>query len=148
MRFEGADLQEVEEDGWIFATNSKAYVGVKFLDGPYQWDDKRVEAFPANFAGPGDTTRILLHAGDAATHGSFEQSREKLRSNPLVVTADKVDYRFGGGRERSEMSPYHPTSPESSALPRINGTPVDLRPPRRPIRAPTSTAISAATASR
>ena len=48
MRFEGADLQKVEEDGWIFATNGKAYVGVKFMDGAYRWDDKREEVFPAN----------------------------------------------------------------------------------------------------
>ena len=128
MRFEGTDLQKVEEDGWIFATNSKAYVGVKFLDGPYQWDDKRVEAFPANFAGPGDTTRILLHAGDAATHGSFEQFREMLRSNPLQVTADMVDYRFAAGTKHIAMSRYDSAAPEKFTLPRINGTPVDLRP--------------------
>lgn len=115
---------------WQLASNSKAYVGVKFLDGPYQWDEKRGEAFPANFAGPGDTTRILLHAGDATTHGSFEPFHETLRANPLVVTADKADYRFGGGSEHSEMTRYDAASPASFTLPRINGTPADLRPPR------------------
>jgi hypothetical protein len=129
MRFEGANLQKVEEEGWIFATDSKAYVGVKFLDGPHQWDEKRVEAFPANFAGPSDTTRILLHAGDATNHESFERFRATLRSNPLVVTADAVDYRFGDGGERIEMTRYDAASAASFTLPRINGTSVDLRPP-------------------
>ncbi|MDD2598656.1 MAG: hypothetical protein PHO37_05480 [Kiritimatiellae bacterium] len=55
MRFEGADLQKIEEHGWIFATNGKAFVGVKFLDGDYQWDDKQEEAFPVSPTGPGDT---------------------------------------------------------------------------------------------
>ena len=92
-------MKKVEEDGWIFASNGKAFVGVKFLDGGYQWDEKRAEATPANFTGHGDTTRILLHAGDLATHGSFEQiPRDACAPIPCVVTADKVDYRFGGGR--------------------------------------------------
>jgi len=129
MRFDGADLEKVEEDGWIFASNGKAFVGVKFLDGGYQWDDKRVEASPAKFAGPGDTTRILLHAGDATSHGSFARFRETLRSHPLKVTTDKVDYRFGDGKESLEMSRYDAASPQKFALPRVNGVSVDLRPP-------------------
>jgi hypothetical protein len=83
IRFNGVELQKVEEDGWIFASNGVAFAGVKFLDGGHQWNEKRVDANPANFSGPGDTTRILLHAGDAASHQSFEHFREMLRSNPL-----------------------------------------------------------------
>jgi hypothetical protein len=126
IRFDGADLEKVEEDGWIFAGNGRAFVGVKFLDGGYQWDAKRVEANPAKFAGPGDTTRILLHAGDAASHGSFARFREALRSNPLKVTTDKVDYRFG--TQRIEMNRYDAAAPEKFMLPSISGKPVDLRP--------------------
>jgi hypothetical protein len=126
MRFDGADLEKVEEDDWIFATNGKAFVGVKFLDGTYQWDAKRVEANPANFTGPGDTSRILLHAGDVASYGSFARFRETVRANPLQVTAEQVDYRFG--MQRIEMNRYDPAAPEKFALPRINGAPVDLRP--------------------
>jgi hypothetical protein len=129
MRFEGPGLDKIEEDGWIFASNGKVFVGAKFLDGGHQWDEAQVEAAPANFTGPGDTTRILLHAGDLATHGSFARFRETLRANPLVVTADRTDYRFGAGGEHLEMSRYDATSPERFTLPRINGTPVDLRPP-------------------
>ena len=39
--FAGKALKKVEEGGWIFASNGKAFVGVKFLDGGYQWDEKR-----------------------------------------------------------------------------------------------------------
>lgn len=128
MRFEGADLKKVEEDGWIFATNGKAYVGVKFLDGGYVWDEKKEEANPANLTGQGDTTRILLHAGDPASHRSFGDFRKALRSHPPVVTTDKVDYRFGA-EQRIEMTRYDAASPQNFTLPRINGTPVDLHPP-------------------
>lgn len=47
MRFDGAGLEMVEEDDWILVSNGRAFVGVKFLDGNYRWDDKRVEASPA-----------------------------------------------------------------------------------------------------
>jgi hypothetical protein len=129
MRFEGADLQKIEEHGWIFATNGKAFVGVKFLDGGYQWDDKQEEVFPASHTGPGDTTRILLHAGDVSSHGSFARFREMLHSNPLVVTTDTVDYRFTAEKGHLEMNRYDAASPEKFSLPRINGKTVDLHPP-------------------
>ncbi len=129
IRFEGPGLETVEEEGWIFASNGQAFVGVKFLDGGHQWAEVRVEAAPASFTGPGDTSRILLHAGDLSSHGSFARFRETLCSNPLAVTAEKVDYRFGGaGEEHLEMTRYEAESPERFALPCINGNPVDLRP--------------------
>ena len=126
MRFEGAGLEKIEEGGWIFAGNGKAFVGVRFLDGAYRWDEKRVQADPADFKGAGDTTRILLHAGDVVRHGSFDRFRETVRASPLAVTADTVDYRFDS--QRIEMSRYDATAPEAFVLPRINGVPVDLRP--------------------
>jgi hypothetical protein len=128
MSFKGEDLQKTEEDGWIFATNGKAYVGVKFIDGGYVWDEKKEVATPANFTGQGETTRILLHAGDAASYGSFENFCKTLRPNPPTVTADKVDYRFGA-EQRIEMSRYNAASPENFTLPLINGATVDLHPP-------------------
>lgn len=127
MRFEGADLEKVEEEGWIFAANGKAFVGVRFLDGTHGWDEQKIVAHPANFTGPGDTTRILMHAGDLASHRSFAQFREAVRAHRLQVTADRVDYRFGG-RARIEMTRYDATRPETFTLPRINGAPIDLRP--------------------
>lgn len=45
------------------------------------------------------------------------------------MTTDKVDYRFGGGKERIEMSSYDAASPRKFTLPSINGIPVNLRPP-------------------
>lgn len=128
MRFEGDGLSKIEEDGWIFAGNGRAFAGVKFLDGGHQWDEEHVEADPASVTGPSDTTRILLHAGDAATHGSFDRFREMLRSNTLRVTAELVDYRFAAGTQRLEMSRYDSSAPETFVLPRINGAAVDLRP--------------------
>ncbi len=126
IRFEGDDLMKTEVDGWIFASNGKAFVGVKFLDGGYRWDAKRVQADPDKFASPGDTTRILLQAGDIAGHASFEAFGAAVRAADLRVTAEAVAYRFG--TTHIEMNRYDAAAPERFILPRINGQPVDLHP--------------------
>jgi hypothetical protein len=128
IRFDAPGFEIIEEDGWIFASNGKAFAGVKFLDGGHQWDKTRTIASPAKFTGPGDTGRILLHAGDITTDGSFHRFREKLRANVLVMTPGKVDCRFGQGKQRIEMFRYDAASPGNFGLPRINGSPVDLHP--------------------
>jgi hypothetical protein len=128
LRFDAPGFEILEEDGWIFAGNGKAFAGVKFLDGGHQWDKTRTIASPAGFAGPGDTGRILLQAGDVTTYGSFARFRKTLRANPLVVTADKVDYRFGGRNQHIVMFRYDVAARDSFRLPSINGVPIDLHP--------------------
>jgi hypothetical protein len=127
--FEGEALKKVEEGGWIFASNGKAFVGVKFLDGGYRWDEKRKAANPANFEKASDPSRLLLHAGDLASHESFEKFRAAVLASRLSVTPDKVDYEFGRAGNRLEVARYDPKAPERFTLPLINGKPVDLRPP-------------------
>jgi hypothetical protein len=126
MRFEGGDLKKIEEDGWIFATDGQAFVGVKFLDGGYRWDDRRMQADPEKFGGPGDTTRILLQAGDVTCHPTFAAFRAAVRGGELALTADQVTYCLG--TNRVEMTRYDAAAPEKFALPRINGHPLDLHP--------------------
>ena len=126
IRFDGPGFERVEEDGWIFASDGQAYLGVRFLDGGHRWDEKRVEAYPARFGGAADTTRILLHAGDVAGDGDFEHFRAAVRACPLTVTADAVDYRFGA--QRIEMQRYDAAAPQTFVLPRINGSTIDLHP--------------------
>jgi hypothetical protein len=126
IRFDGADLERTEEDGWIFATNGKAFAAVRFLDGGHVWDEAKTVANPASDTGPGNTTRILLHAGDVSSHESFEEFREAVRSHLLEVTTDKVDYRFGANR--IEMTRYDAYAPQSFTLPLIHGRTVDLHP--------------------
>jgi hypothetical protein len=128
IRFDAPGLEKIDEHGWIFASNGKAFAGVKFLDGGHQWDEGRGIAGPSRFAGPRDTGRILLHAGDVMSHGSFARFRATLLANPLVVGTDKVDYRFGEGKQHIEMFRYDVEAPASFNLPRVNGAPVDLRP--------------------
>ena len=126
MKFEGADLKITEEDGWIFATDGKAFAAVSFLDGGHVWDAAKTTANPADFAGDGDTTRILIHAGDIAARGSFASFRAQILSEPPVVTADQTDYRFGA--HRIEVALYDARKPESFTLPLLNGKPLDLHP--------------------
>ena len=126
--FEGKSLKKVEEGGWIFASNGKAFVGVKFLDGGHVWDEKRALATPANFVKGTDMSRILLHAGDIASHGSFDAFKADVLACCLSVTPDKVDYQFGPATNHLEVVRYDAKAIERFTLPLINGKPVDLRP--------------------
>ncbi|MEI7729154.1 MAG: hypothetical protein WCO56_06265 [Verrucomicrobiota bacterium] len=126
--FEGKALKKVEEAGWIFASNGKAFVGVKFLDGGYQWVRKQALATPANFNKPTDRSRLLLHAGDLVSHESFDKFKATVLANRLNVTPDKVDYQFGPVANHLEVTLYDAKAPDHFSLPRINGKPVDLRP--------------------
>ena len=126
--FAGKALKKVEEDGWIFASNGKAFVGVKFLDGGYQWDAKQAVATSANFKQATDKSRILLHAGDIASHGSFDKFKADVLACRLNVTPDKVDYQFGPGTNHLEVTLYDAKAFDRFLLPLINSKTVDLRP--------------------
>ena len=126
--FEGKTLTKVEEGGWIFARSGKAFVGVKFLDGGYVWDEKRAVATPANFNKATDKSRILLHAGDITSHGSFDKFKADVLASRLSVTPDKVDYQFGPAANHLEVTIYDAKTIDRFTLPLINGKPVDLRP--------------------
>jgi hypothetical protein len=126
--FDGRALQKVEKDGWIFASNGKAFVGVKFLDGGYQWNEKRTLATPSNFNKATDKSRILLIAGDLTTGEAFEKFQASVLSNPLRITPEAVSYEFGLNRERIEMTAYDPRKTDEFTLPCINGKPIDLHP--------------------
>jgi hypothetical protein len=126
--FEGKALKKVEEGSWIFASNGKAFVGVKFLDGGYQWDEKRELAKPANFNQATDKSRLLLHAGDISAHESFEKFKGAVLASRLSVSPDKVDYQFGPADNRIEVALYDAKALDRFTLPLINGKPVGLRP--------------------
>lgn len=126
--FTGKALEKVEESGWIFASNGKAFVGVRFLDGGYVWEEKQTLATPANFKKATDKSRILLHAGDIASHSSFERFKADVLASRLQVTPDKVDYKFGPAANHLEVTLYDAKNIDRFTLPVINGKPVDLRP--------------------
>jgi len=126
--FSGNGLNKIEDSGWIFATNGKAFVGVKFLDGGYVWDEQRTLATPANFEQATDKSRILIHAGDIDSHGSFDKFKADVLASKLVVTPDKVDYQFGPSNNHLEVTIYDAKAHDRFTLPLINGKPVDLRP--------------------
>ena len=142
--FEGKALKKVEEGGWIFASNGNAFVGVKFLDGGYQWDEKRALATPANFNKASDKSRILLHAGDIASHGSFDKFKAAVLASRLNVTPDKVDYRFGPAANHLEVTLYDAQTIDRFALPSSTASPWTCD-RRRPTKAPISTGTSVAT---
>jgi hypothetical protein len=121
-------LKKVEEGGWIFAHKGKAFVGVKFLDGGHRWDEKQALATPAEFDKATDKSRVLLHAGDVASHGSFDEFKADVLASRLDVSPDKVDYQFGPTADHFEVTHYDAKSLDRFNLPLINGKPLDLRP--------------------
>lgn len=125
--FHGKSLDKTECDGWIFAGDGKAFVGVRFLDGPYQWDEAKEIATPAGPGADSGSPRILLCAGDVASHGSRERFQAAVMANPLVVTPDAVDWQCGPGTPLT-VTRYDPKSPDRFSLPRVGGVPIDVRP--------------------
>ena len=129
IRFDGPTLEKTETAGWIFASIGKAFVGVKFLDGGHEWDEMREEASPVGFNRTTDKSRVLLHAGNITAHKSFEQFRTEVLANPLSVSKDRVEYRSGPSEARFEVSLYDADDHNRFLLPRVDGKPVNLRPP-------------------
>ena len=128
IRFHGQELHLVEERGWVFATNQRAFVGVRFLDDDYEWDDQRKVITPAHFEHATNQSRIVIHAGDISTHPSFQQFRASVCSNHLSVHPDKMEYHFGPGSARIATVVFDGDHPERFTLPTINGKPIDLHP--------------------
>jgi hypothetical protein len=128
IRFHGRKLKRVERDGWIFAGDGRAFVAVRFLDGGHAWYQDGELAVPEPFDPSTAATRILIHAGDRDADGSFEAFRERIRKNRLTVQADRVEYDSSADGVKIECFRYQPRHDKDFKLPRINGTPVDLRP--------------------
>lgn len=127
LRFRGTGIVKVEEAGWIFARYGGAFAAVKFLDGEHEWDDSGQIASPVDFT-PGSTTRILLHAGDVEGHESFPAFRAAVLANPLRVHRDRIAYRASPEDPMLVAFRYDAENHRRFTLPRVDGTPIDLRP--------------------
>jgi hypothetical protein len=163
VRFHGKKLARVEKGGWIFASNGKAFAGVKFLDHIWHWgeinndviildkkDSQEEEAVPFIWVVENEsvdeldleektripiacldsqcTSRILIHAGDIDTDGSFETFISAVLENPLTVKPEKVEYRAGSEGPLLEFFRYDVKNPTSFTLPQAGGKTVNLRP--------------------
>jgi hypothetical protein len=128
IRFKGSLLEKIEQNGWIFASNGRAYAGVRFLDSSYEWDKPHEVAGPVGHDNNTSTSRILFHTGDIQQHGSFEQFQQKVIPNQLVVTKDKIEYIGGVDKACISFFRYTPAHATGFKLPEVNGTAVNLRP--------------------
>lgn len=126
IRFHGHKLSKIEQDGWIFASNGKAFAAVRFLDGGYEWDKAGELASPANFHSK-STTRVLIHAGDIDAFGSFDAFRAAVLAGALTVEQDRVVYQPAGG-VRLTCYRYDVLDHQHFKLPEVDGKPIDLRP--------------------
>ena len=128
VRFHGRKLEKVEEGGWIFAGNGKAFDAVRFLDGGYVWDEARELASPVVYERFRSTSRVLFHAGDLGSHDSFAAFRAAVLARPLTVERDKVEYQPRPEGPRLECFRYDADAHGAFVLPHVDGKPVDLRP--------------------
>ena len=126
IKIDGDNLAKYEKNGWIFAASKQAFIGIKFLDGGYEWDEKQQVANPTHFTHKTDTSRILLHAGDVQSHGSFSQFRNTVFANQLTVTKDAVDYH--SANTHLQVPRFNVEALTNYTLPKVNGAPINLRP--------------------
>ncbi|MDG2345754.1 MAG: hypothetical protein P8M62_06860 [Opitutae bacterium] len=128
MRFHGKKLQKVEQDGWIFASNGKAYAAVKFLDGGYEWDESGELASPLSGSGIATTTRVLMQTGDMDSYTSFKAFQSAVLANPLRVQRDQVAYQSSRDGSQLVCFRYDAHEHKRFKLPTIDGQAIDLRP--------------------
>jgi len=126
IRFHGKGLEKGEKDGWIFASNGKAFAAVKFLDGEFEWDAAKELASPVGDHAS-ETERILVQAGAVLENGSFQTFQNGVLTNPLTVEKDTVTYRSGNGPELRCFR-YDVAAHKTFKLPTIGGKSLDLRP--------------------
>ena len=128
MRFHGKQLEKVEQNGWIFASNGKAYAAVKFLDGGYEWDESGELASPLSGSGIATTTRVLMQTGDMDGYASFKAFQSAVLANPLRVQRNRVTYQSGRNGAQLECYRYDAHDHKRFKLPTIDGQAIDLRP--------------------
>lgn len=128
MRFHGKQLEKVEQNGWIFASNGKAYAAVKFLDGGYEWDESGELASPKTGSRIATTTRVLMQAGDMDGYASFKAFQSAVLANPLKVQRNRVTYQSGRNGAQLECFRYDAHDHKRFKLPTIDGQAIDLRP--------------------
>ena len=128
MRFHGKQLEKVEQNGWIFASNGKAYAAVKFLDGGYEWDESGELASPLSGSSIATTTRVLMQTGDMDGYASFKAFQSAVLANPLRVQRNRVTYQSGRNGAQLECYRYDAHDHKRFKLPTIDGQAIDLRP--------------------
>jgi len=128
IRFHGKKLEKIEHDGWIFASNGKAFAAVKFLDGGYTWDESGELASPLEGPGIATTTRVLMQSGDWSAYASFEAFRAAVLANKLTVEPTRIAYQSGRNGAQLECFRYDAFAFETFQRPTIAGQAIDLRP--------------------
>ncbi|MFO1528976.1 MAG: hypothetical protein U1F77_04365 [Kiritimatiellia bacterium] len=118
VNFTGAGLKVLEQDGWIFADNGSAFVGVKFLDGALPMGSNAKWPAPRISTRPPDSSRILLHAGDLSSHpsgGEFEGAAVLAAHSTSPLTGLSMS---GGRPATASRSPATiPANPGASRSP-------------------------------
>ena len=90
-----ADLKIAQRQGWFFASNGPAYVGIYIVGGYELEKSDRKEPGPQRFDAiwlNDSQATVLLQAGDVQTFGSFEKFQGAILQAPLKIGADSLHY--------------------------------------------------------
>ena len=117
IRFFGRMLEKTEKQGWIFASDGNAFVGVKFLDDQYIWNKAKDVALPKNHH-EDSKDRYLIHAADIQSHESLEHFISQVLENELRVEDDRLRYISADEGIDITMFTYYPDKHEQFKLPR------------------------------
>ncbi len=134
------DLKIVDLEGWIFAAADSGYVAVRFIDpsagaaaAGYKWDTDYKPHWTIKeaqrMAGPtGSYLPILIHAGDPAKDGTFEQFQKTVLEGKITIekTKSRIDYRPKNG---AVITWFYNQNAKPLELALVNGAPPDLAPP-------------------
>lgn len=125
--FAGEKLEKTEKEGWIFASDGKAYAAVKFLDSGYIWNNNKTQASQDNYT-LHDNPRVLIQAGDIQSYISLDNFITEILKNELSVEKNKVTYYSLKEKTKLVKFTFDPKNHKDFFMPMINDKVVNLRP--------------------
>lgn len=116
-------LQRTEQDGWIFATNGRAFAGIKVAWGDYRWSGQYAVLSDAD-------SPFILQMGTIEEYSSLQDFIDAVLSAPLTIDGGRIVYQGPGAGELTFY--FEPRSGLAARdlgryiLPEVDGTPVDF----------------------
>jgi len=111
------DGQIVEQDGWVFVSDGRAFGAVKVVDGGYEWKTRRTRLNVKKEYSP-----IIIQTGRKVVYGSYGNFRKQILEAPCRLEGNKLTYH----------GPYSPrieffTNNEPYTMPRIDGQTLEMQ---------------------
>jgi len=111
-----------ESNGWVFATYGESYAAIKVVDGGFTWQDDANTYFDGQWMVLGNEySPVILEVARASDHSSYQAFQNSILSRPMTYSGGTLSYQSIRNDTLTFYANY-------SALPKINGVPVNLQP--------------------